>query len=165
MENDDPQGVMLPDLIEQLHEVPAPPPVSMWPQTWGWLVIGIILLGLAGYYAWRRYRHYRANAYRREALTALAAAGNDAATIATIVRRTALSAYPRDEVAALSGDAWVDFLASHSGKQTGKQGFDQKQWQLLVSSPYCRPDRITSDTDFNALARQWVQSHETGVVP
>ncbi|MFJ2689290.1 DUF4381 domain-containing protein [Pseudomonas sp. NPDC087336] len=58
--------------IEQLKEIALPVPVSYAPQTWGWwmllavVVVAVVLLGL------RRYRQWRRDLYRREALQRLA---------------------------------------------------------------------------------------------
>lgn len=147
--------VMLTDLLEQLREVSAPAPISMWPQTWGWLAVSLAILGMLGWYGWRRYRHYRDNAYRREALADLADMTRDPAAIALLVRRVALSAYPRSQVAALTGDEWLDFLASHSGSQE----FPREQWRQLITAPY-RP--VEFEADFSNLACRWIQQHEAG---
>jgi hypothetical protein len=58
--------------IEQLKEISLPAAVSYAPQTWGWwvllalLVITVVLIGA------RRYRQWRRDRYRREALVRLA---------------------------------------------------------------------------------------------
>ena len=57
-------------------------------------------------------RHQR-NAYRRAALQELATA--DAGAISAILKRTALAAFPREQVASLSGAEWLAFLDRTGG--------------------------------------------------
>jgi hypothetical protein len=107
---DRPQIVTLVDLLDRLVDAPAPPPVSLAPQTPGWLVVGaLVLAGLAALaWLWRA-RHRRA-AFRREALAALSRVGDDPVAIAEILRRAALVAHGRAAVAGLSGTQWLEFL-------------------------------------------------------
>ena len=58
--------------IEQLKELALPAPVSYAPQTWGWWVLLGVLILLTLIITIRRYRQWRRDAYRREALARLA---------------------------------------------------------------------------------------------
>ncbi|WP_025110022.1 DUF4381 domain-containing protein [Pseudomonas sp. H1h] len=58
--------------IDQLQELGLPAPVSYAPQTWGWWVLLAILLLSAMLMGLRRYRQWRRDQYRREALQRLA---------------------------------------------------------------------------------------------
>lgn len=107
-----PQSLL--ELLDKLVEAPEPTPVSWAPQTWGWAALALILLALAAWAVWRAVACYRANAYRRAALAELDRAGDDPALIAEILRRTALKAYPRTDVASLTGERWLRFLDAHA---------------------------------------------------
>lgn len=109
------EGLNLPQLLELMHPIVEPEPVSWLPATVGWWVLlcwllAVTVLGLARWLVRRR-----RNRYRRESLKSLGAidptAAGAAAEVAAIVKRTALAAYPREEVAALTGTDWSDFLA------------------------------------------------------
>lgn len=85
--------------LDQLRELPLPPPVSYWPQTWGWaaLALAIVALGVYALAAWVRRR--RRNLYRRQALAELArlrlAAADQplaARQLPDLLKRTALAA-------------------------------------------------------------------------
>lgn len=144
----------LPDLIEQLYEVPVPPAVPMVPQTTGWLVLALIALVALAYAVLRARRKHRANAYRRAALQELAQAGDDPARIADILRRTALVAFDRASVAGLTGADWLAFL---DGSFPGN-GFAQAT--ALTTAPY-RPDGSESPApDLTRLARDWIRTHQ-----
>ena len=93
---------------QAMHDLVVPPDISFLPATPAWFVLLALLAMLGAWGIWRGVRHWRRNAYRREALAALAGAGP--AEIAAILKRAALAAWPRAEVAALSGAAWASFL-------------------------------------------------------
>lgn len=96
-------------LREAMHDLIGPAPVSFWPATPAWYGLFAMLLALLLWLAFRGWRTWRRNAYRREALRALDAA-TQPAEIAAILKRTALAAWPRAQVASLSGTDWAAFL-------------------------------------------------------
>lgn len=139
------------DLLDQLVMPTEPAPVSMVPQTWGWAVIALILLIFLAYGLWRYLRYRRDNAYRRAALRLLDTCGDDPARIAEILRRTALVAYPRIQVASLAGDDWLKFLDRHArGSRFQRAGRD------LALAPYCH---IPADPALTRQARAWIRHH------
>lgn len=146
-------GLNLVDLIDLLEPAPEPPPVSMMPQTAGWLWLGLVLLALAAWGVNRLAAHRRLNAYRRAALRELQAAGPDAAAIAAILRRAALAAFPRAEVAGLTGPDWLDFL----DRSYGGNDFSAGPGRVLTQAPYrpCPPDPALRE-----LARDWITHHK-----
>lgn len=150
--NEDLSGLNLIDLLERLQPIPEPAPVSWLPQTAGWAVIGVLLAAAALWLAWRWRRHRRINAYRRAALAAIAGAKGDPAALAAILRRTALAAYPRVDVAGLYGDAWLAFL----DQAYGGSGFSSGPGRGIAAAPYAPH---TDAPDLAALAAQWVRQH------
>ena len=116
------EGLNLPQLIELMHELVVPEPVSWIPATTGWLVIGGWLLAVAGIALREFILHRRRNRYRRDAaamlreLAARTEADPEGVTqgICTVLKRTALQAYPRETVASLSGPDWAQFLCETS---------------------------------------------------
>lgn len=153
------EGRNLPQLLDLMHDVVTPEPISWLPQTTGWWIvtswlIALLLLGaLHGYLKWRR------NRYRRDALVELRTIeqqgsldGVAAHSIAALLKRTALAAYPRDQVASLYGAEWAGFLRESTGNdKIVAAGADQ-----LAAMAY-RPDG-----DVAALirsARRWIEVH------
>ncbi|QDY69619.1 DUF4381 domain-containing protein [Qingshengfaniella alkalisoli] len=141
------------DLIQRLSEPPEPAPIAMTPQTPGWLVLGGFFLVLVSWLLWRWLDLRRRNAYRRAALAELERAKSDPAQIAEILRRTALAAYPREQVAGLSGSPWLEFLDNCGAGVL----FGETVGQELLVAPY-RKDAPASVDLFNA-AEQWVRKH------
>ncbi len=141
------------DLLDQLVLPPEPEPVSMIPQTAGWAILALLAVG-AGLFAlflWRGQR--QRNAYRAEALAALQT-GQDAASVAAVLRRCALVAYPRDEIAALSGADWLAFL----DKTEGGTAFSAGPGQVLATAPY--REEGEADPGLMDAARHWVRAHK-----
>ena len=102
-----------PASLGNLRDIVIPEPVSWWPPAPGWWVVILVGCLLAALAAWRGWSRWRANAYRREALSKLERAESIAA-VANLLKRTALGAYPRSSVASLTGDAWCRFLTESS---------------------------------------------------
>jgi len=154
MTDEDFEGKNLVDLLEMLEPVPEPRAMSLWPATEAWIWLGLVVLALIawGLLQWRR--HHRANAYRRAALAELAQAGDDPTSIASILRRTALSAYPRVDVAGLTGDAWLAFLDA----QSGTQAFVGPQGHGMLAAPYT--DSRAPIRGLGDMARDWVRRHK-----
>ena len=100
-----------PASLDNLRGLAEPPPVSWWPLAPGWWVLFGILVALAAFISVKCWLSWRGNAYRRAALRELEGADGIAA-VAELLKRTALVAYPRDEVAPLTGDRWCDWLES-----------------------------------------------------
>jgi hypothetical protein len=164
-----PVHAMSPDALAGLADIAVPEPVSWFPHTWGWWVIAGIVLAAASVLAIRWARRYLANRYRREALGKCAALEasldhEDAraealAELAVLLKRTALSAWPRPEVAALSGPAWIAFLRRHGPRA----GIDARLERLLHDTEY-RPGSLAtfSRQDAHACAqavRHWIETH------
>lgn len=109
-----------PASLDRLHDIVVPPPVPWWPPApgWLWLLSVVALMGLV--LLLHAARHWQRNRYRREALAELAqivAANHSdtAARMAALLKRTALTAYSRPAVAALTGSDWFAFLDRSGG--------------------------------------------------
>jgi len=121
-------------------------------------VLTIALVVIVAVLIWWIAARRRADSYRRAALARLAAVGNDPVKIAEILRRTALVAYPRAQVASLSGADWLDFL----DRTGGGSEFRESAGKALAEAPY-RPGPAPSER-LEALAERWIRAHreETG---
>ena len=146
-------------------EVASPAAINWLPQTQGWLWLGLILLVLLGRYGWKQLRHWYRNRYRREAATRLQqlADKTDQGGLLTELNRllklTALAAFPREQVASLSGDAWVTFLNG----QCSSPPFSAAQGQLLALGTYqTAAVEVDAWQTLVASSLTWVQEHENG---
>jgi len=156
--------------LGQLADVALPPPVPWWPQTWGWAVLALLLLALIAWLAVRHHRRRAANRYRREALAELAAiearladGGTRTAALAALpplLKRTALAAWPRADVASLAGARWIDFLRAHGGGAELLPAMTT----LLADAEYRAPQAVATWSSDEAraaaaAARRWIEKH------
>jgi Domain of unknown function (DUF4381) len=145
------------DLLDQIADITEPPPVSMWPATWAWAVLALVVLAALALGLWAILRHRRATAWRRAALAELGAlapdleAGDPAALAAleTLLRRVALVTAPRATVAPLTADGWTRFLAD-TGARFGDLAGE------LATAPYRPAPRFDGPAAL-AAARAWIR--------
>ena len=147
------------DPVAGLVGIPLPTPVSLWPQTWpARIAVAVVAVGLA-VGAWQLVRWWYRNRYRRAALAELdrIEGGSDAARVplalASLVRRTALAAFPRDKVAPLAGVEWLAFL----DRTANTRAFSEGAGRGLATVAY-RP----SPEDVGPLigaVRHWIKAH------
>jgi Ca-activated chloride channel family protein len=152
------------DPLSGLIDIPLPQEVSLWPQTWPLRIAIVLVVVLSALATWRFLHRYRANRYRREALSELdrmrqttdAAPDRLAAQLSLLVRRTALGGFPRETVAPLTGTAWLAFL----DRSYGGDEFSKGAGRWLVSAPYQQtaPDRDELNT-LLGLVRRWIRVH------
>lgn len=104
-----------PGNLQNLHDIVVPADVAWWPLAPGWYVVaGVVIVALA-YFVYRKLRQVRKNRYRVLALQELAEIRQGSKTVAmsqipVLLKRAALSTWPREEVAALNGADWHRFL-------------------------------------------------------
>lgn len=163
-----PQPNVLPqqqtDPLAQLRDIHMPPPIDTWPPAPGWVILAA--LGLAAVIAlfYWLYRRWRRNRYRREALRELAALRarfeerrDKAAFLVesqTLLKRVALTRYPRERVANLTGEAWVQFL----DRSANTEEFSMGAGQSLIDGGYV-PDPDVDVDKLHDLAAMWIKKH------
>lgn len=154
------EGLNLPQLLDLLHDIVRPDPVAWTPQTMGWAIVGGWLLVVFLLIGWNRIQKWRRNRYRREALAMLNHIGAQADVsssaiaeqVALLIKRTALVAYPRAEVANLYGSQWATFLRQSAGNDP----VVEKAAGDLASAAY----RVNVDGGkLIEPARRWIQVH------
>jgi hypothetical protein len=160
-----------PGSLDRLHDIVLPDPTPWWPPAPGWLwllglgaVMTLVLL-LRALMRWQR------NRYRREALAELAkleaSAGKsgpgpaELLGVAELLKRVALTAWPRDRVATLTGPDWFAFLDRSGGTR-----FSSGLGAALEAANYGAVGTAWDAQRFGELtaeARRWIRRHR--VVP
>ncbi len=149
------------DPLAQLRDYHLPEPVSWWPPAPGWwLLAGLLLMAMLGLGWWllrRRKRRAPLRAARAE-LQALHADwqldGDDqdfAKGLSQLLRRYALSRFPRKQVAGLSGEDWLNFLDAHGGDGHFSNGPGR-----LILNAVSRPDVKVPVEQLMSLAKAWL---------
>jgi len=145
-------------------EIIVEQPVSYAPKTVGWYLLALLVLGWAARQGLLALRRYRRDAYRRSALGELSALRAGLATdreaslaaVPGLLKRCALSVFPRDQVAALSGAAWLSFLEQRA------PGALSEQAQLALMTLVTRSaGELPGASDVELLdgVERWMRSH------
>lgn len=145
--------------LQGMRDILLPPAVSLTPATPAWAVLGAVLLALLLWLAWRGGRHWRREAYRRDARRAVeaVASSGDFATLPALVKRTALAAFPREAVAGLCGADWAAFLRRTAPRARLTEG----QALALARLPYLAPaEARTAGPAALAAASGWIAHHD-----
>ena len=145
------------DPLASLRPLHTPEPVGWWPPAPGWWMLAglVLLLLVAGWWYHRRTALHRAALGELRRLERLEFGDTRlAAGVNRLLRRVALVCFPHQQVAGLSGEAWLQFLDSGSRKK----GFCHGPGQVLATGPFaptCTVDRAA----LIDLARQWIHSN------
>ncbi|GGI84741.1 DUF4381 domain-containing protein [Legionella impletisoli] len=152
----------VPQELAQLRDIHLPVPVGWWPLAPGWYMLFLVfVLGMACciWILYRRYLHARS---KRQALRLLNEyhveyktnhnSKQASARISELLKRVALVYFPREQVAGLKGEQWLEFL-----NDTGQRiDFKQVRYELL-ELPYERDnERKRLDLLFR-YAKDWIK--------
>ena len=80
------------------------------------------------------------------------------ASLSALLKRVAMTAYSRERVASLSGEAWLQFL----NQQVAGRGLAKEWGQCLKTAPYQTDGPAVSSEERRALierVRQWIRHH------
>ena len=159
-----------PTSLERLHDIVAPQFVPWWPPAPGWYwVLGFLSVLVLVLVVWA-VLHWLHNCYRREALEELAQQetnlgdSNQRAaaitTIANLLKRTALSAFPRESVASLTGTVWLAFLNRTRGRAEALSGDTGKWFERIAYEPKAVLSLDEQQArELAVFARDWIRHH------
>jgi hypothetical protein len=143
-----------PTSLDRLHDVVTPPPAPWWPPTVGWAIVFSAAALWAAAWLLKAFMNWQADRYRREALARL----DDPATLPSewpvLLKRAALAVWPRDEVADLTGEAWLAFL----DRTAGMNGFVAGPGQGIERLAFGAGDGADLPA-LKAIAREWLRRH------
>ncbi|MCP3870155.1 MAG: DUF4381 domain-containing protein [Gammaproteobacteria bacterium] len=145
-----------------LRDLHLPDPITWWPPAPGWwwlgLILAICILCIAIVYRQRDRRrtrkalqhavlelseHYQRNPDPKVLVESLS----------VLIRRASLTYFPREQVAALTGESWLTFLdQGASGNE-----FSQGVGRALIEAPYRPTCQIDGDA-LITLTRQWLKA-------
>ena len=150
---------MTPNWLSQLAPGHAPPPPGWWPPAPGWwLLAALLLAATAGATWWWRDPYLRSQRAALRELRAIRAAQSDVVTsaraIESLLRRFALAVFGSAEVARLTGDAWLTFVAARGGHALageagrsllatafGGRGGDERECWIAAADAFVRRAR------------------------
>jgi len=169
-----------PASLQNLNDIVLPAIVGWWPLAPGWYFLFGLLLTALVWFGYRSLHRWMNNRYRRAALRELqllekrihATEERDAEVrdanlrqIPILLKRTALSAYPRSQVASLSGKDWFLFLNS----TLKNPSFTESTANTLnrISYSYGELSAVDSQSITALLnaSRQWLKRHQPVAQP
>lgn len=148
----DPQSLPLRDI----HLPPAPP---WWPPAPGWwLLLATLVAGIAFYFWWRR--RVRGSALMDAQLVLLELRGRAPdgdvrvllQDLSVLLRRLAVSRFPRREIAGVTGEAWLEFL----DRPLSGRPFSTGPGRILLDGPYRRNLQGVEITPLLDLCGEWL---------
>lgn len=149
-----------------LRDIHLPEPVSWWPPGLGWWLLLVVLIpvafliwrGLKNLSVQRKQKNLRRSVEREldriEAeYSSTANANKLLQDLSILVRRVAMSNYPRQDVAGLCGKKWEGWLRD----QAVGRGLDEQSIRLLVDGPY-RKYLTVDAAGLLPPCRGWIES-------
>ncbi len=155
-------------LIRGIAEIEPPEPVSWLPQTLGWKILALLGVLFALYQAYHAANRWWRNRYRRSALQRLkaielAAEGDYTRVVVELpwlLKAAALHAYPRANVAALSGDNWLAFLDAHYNGPSFRAATGRQLLAVAYQSPAKWQLKPTQAETLISMCRRWLCQHK-----
>jgi hypothetical protein len=150
-----------------LRDIHLPDPVSWWPPAAGWWFVfaAAVLLIAGAVWLVRRWRRVTVAKLALRELDQLRTdptlpAAEKLRRLSVLLRRAGLSAYPREDVAGLTGEAWLEWL----DRPLGTPRFSQGAGRVLLDAPY-RPAGEADMNELMALCRDWLKALPRTAVP
>ncbi len=150
-----------------IEDIITPESVDFWPLAIGWwllLILSfIVMVGLFLIYK----KHKKKWGYRKQALYLLeqtfkkwkAKKSSNEDTcheLLTLLKRTAITAYPDQSISSLHGEAWLDLLNS----QTPSPLFDKAMRNVIRTQQYQKKVNVDINTLKN-ICEQWIKQHKS----
>jgi len=150
--------------LQKLNDIVAPGPVDWWPPAPGWYVLGAIALVVLLVLTFRWWRRWQENRYRRQAMTELELIRGQASReslqqLPALLKRAALSVWPREEVACLTGLAWHRFLDETAGMDEFSTGAGDTLEQLAYAA---RDELLPAESELKKVldaSEFWLINH------
>ena len=145
-----------------LKDIHLPESVGWWPPAIGWWILAFLipLLIVLGIWLFKRITRKTALKTAKAILNSIKQDENlddyqKVCQMSVLIRRTAISCFPRSETASLTGKKWLLFLDTPLQDQRFSDGIGK----LLVDAPY--QQQIKDNSKINALfglCEDWLQA-------
>jgi len=145
--------------LAQLQDIKLPDPISSMPIAPGYWIVAAFIIVIAIWLGYQLYKKYQYHAPRRQALAMLNQYDiNDdgfAAQVNSLLKRTAMTYLPRENLAKLNGQPWFDWLDT---RLPGKQ--QQIIGHLLVKRHQASGLTFDEKQQLASLAKAWLSNKQ-----
>ena len=145
------------DLLQDLRDVIPPPEPGFWPPAIGWWLVTILILILiaAIIYSIKLaiVRYSRHSIVQQIDEIAGLQPPQAIAELSILMRRVAITRFPRSAVAGLTGQAWLEFLDQSGNTDQFTQGVGR----MLTIAPYSANKQFDLDS-LREICREWVKT-------
>lgn len=149
------------DPLSNLRDIHIPGALEPWPPAFGWWLLAAMAILLFAFCMLWLFRWWRSKQYRREGIRSLEALLQSHTSekqylqaYSELLKRVALSSYPREMVAHLTGEAWVKFLDTSARTQE----FSMGEGQVLIQGNY-EPNPSINIDQLHQLGLHWIKKH------
>jgi len=146
--------------ITDLGSLIEPDPIKFSFETTGWYVLLILIIISISVLFYRWLKKYQSNAYRREALKEITNFQkqpiiSSVDNIMILLKKVAMHAYGRQEVASLTGETWYSYLES-KGKNTAFMKIGQRIAENIYEE---KPMENKTLDELVVLSKRWIKTH------
>lgn len=144
--------------LEQLKDIHLSVGISQWPPAIGWWLLLLLSCGLILMTTIWLVRRYRRRLALRQALKELANLSSNnqwPQALNQLLKRAAISYFPRAQVASLHQQQWLDFLCRQLPKN--KQEQFMQPFSLLIEHLYSPHSESLKLEEYKALAATWLK--------
>jgi len=146
-----------------LRDIQIPNAIGLWPPAIGWWILAV-LIPLLLYLSYKLYKYIT----RKTALKAVKKQfkalkinpqlddKQKLIELSSLMRRTAVSIFPRAGLASLTGKSWLDFLDKHSKTAL----FNSDTARLLIDAPYRKAPDLNELSALFDLCENWINQQK-----
>jgi len=146
-----------------LRDIQIPDAIGLWPPAIGWWILAI-LIPLLVYLSYKLYKYLTRKTALKAAKKQFKALKINTQLddkqklieLSSLMRRTAVSVFPRADVASLTGNAWLDFLDKNSNTVL----FNNETGRLLIDAPYRKAPDLNDLTALFDLCENWINQQK-----
>jgi len=146
-----------------LRDIQIPDAIGLWPPAIGWWILAV-LIPLLLYLSYKLYKYLTRKTALKAVKKQLKALKMNTQLddklklieLSSLMRRTAVSIFPRTEVASLTANTWLDFLDKHSNTPL----FNSETGRLLIDAAYRKSPNLNELTALFDLCENWINQQK-----
>lgn len=146
-----------------LRDIHIPEAIGLWPPAIGWWILAVLipLLLFLSYKLYKRITRKTALKSVKKQIKILKDnqelnEQQKLIELSSLMRRTAVSIFPREDVASLTGDVWLDFLDS----KLLNTSFKTETGQLLINAAYRKAPNLNELMALFSLCENWINQQK-----